>query len=228
MRCTDFSIFSTRAALVLFGLHSCLGGLGSSCSSGDIDDGDPVALMADAEDDIDSSRYIIAIEKLQLVKNKHPYSKQAIDAALRLGDVYYMQENFAEAAATYEAFADLHPKHEKIPYALYRVALSHFSDAPDLIARDLSALKRAEEAFKYFLEKFPASEFSPDAKAKLAEARKKLAEKELYIANFYYKREMWEAAKGRFQKILSDYPDCPYIEEAESKLKQIETKEPKA
>ncbi len=209
-------------ALLFVGLN-----LWSGCSSGEIDDNDPAILMKDAEDDIDSSRYVLAIEKLQLVKNKHPYSKEAVDAALRLADVYYAQENFAEAAASYEAFADLHPKHEKIPYALYRVGLSHYSDAPDLIARDLSPLTRAEEGFKYFIEKFPTSEFTADAKLKLVDTRKRLAEKELYIANFYYKREMWEAAKGRFQKILSDYSDSPFVGEAEKKLKAIESNESK-
>lgn len=213
-----------RSALWI--LTSLLLGLGAGCSSGEIDDNDPAILMTEVEEDIDSSRYLLAIEKLQLVKNKHPYSKQAIDAALRLADVYYFQENFAEAAASYEAFADLHPKHEKIPYALYRVGLSHYSDAPDLVARDLAPLTRAEEGFKYFIERYPSNEFTADAKLKLADARKRLAEKEMYIAQFYFKREMWEAAKGRYEKILSDFSDSPFVSEAEAKLKVIESKEP--
>jgi len=192
------------------------------CSSAEVDENDPAALMKDAEEDIQSSHYLLAIEKLQKIKNKHPYSKQATEAALRLGDVYFMQESFIEAAATYEAFVDLHPKHEKIPYAMYRVGLSHYNDAPTEIARDLTPLAKAETAFKNYLEKFPNSEYSVDSKAKLLEVRGRLAEKELYIANFYYKREMWEAAKGRFQKILNQFPDTAPANEATVKLKKIE------
>jgi len=48
----------------------------------------------------------------------------------------------------------------------------------------------------------------------------------MYIANFYYKREMWEAAKNRYSKVLNLYSDSPYAEDAKAKLKQIETKPP--
>lgn len=211
----------------VFALSSILSGVFlSGCSTSDDMGNDPAALMKDAEDDIDSSRYVLALEKLQKVKNEHPYSHQAKEAALRIGDVLFLQENFAEAAATYEAFKDLHPKHPKQEYAMYRIGLSYFSDIPSVHARDLSAGTRAEEAFKEYLFKYPNGAFAADARAKLAETRKTMAEKEMYIGNFYYKREHWEAAKGRFTKVLNQYSDSPFVEEAQKKLKEIESKPP--
>jgi outer membrane protein assembly factor BamD (BamD/ComL family) len=54
---------------VIFGALS-IGAVG--CSSADIDENDPAALAKEAEEDIDSSRYLLALEKLQKVKNQHP------------------------------------------------------------------------------------------------------------------------------------------------------------
>jgi outer membrane protein assembly factor BamD len=201
-----------------------IGGFG--CSSADVDENDPAALMKEAEEDIDSSRYLLAVEKLQKVKNQHPYSKQAVDAQLRIADVYFLQENYAESAATYEAFRDLHPKHPRLPYAAYRVGLAFFSDLPGNHARDLSSGYKAQDAFKDYLAHFPTDENVAAATAKLLETRKILAEKEMYIGNFYYKREMWEAAKGRFTKVLNLYADTPSVDDAKTRLKDIETKPP--
>lgn len=196
------------------------------CSSSEVNENDPGLLMKDAEEDIDSSRYTLALEKLQKVKNEHPYSKEATTAALRIGDVLYLQENYAESAATYEAFRDLHPKHEKLEYATFRIALAHYQDIPSVHARDLSAAFKAEEGFNDYLFRFPSGEFSAEAREKLADTRKALAEKEMYIGNFYYKRDMWEAAKGRYTKVTNLYSDGPYAEEAKKKLKDIESKPP--
>jgi outer membrane protein assembly factor BamD len=210
--------------LLLLGTSAVFSMVASSCSTTEVSESDPAAMMKDIEDDIESSRYILALEKLQKVKNQHPYSRQAVDAKLRIADVYFLQENFAEAAASYEAFRDLHPKHPKLPYAAYRVGLSYFSDLPSLPARDLSAGYRAEEAFKEFLLRYPADENAPAAREKLVETNRILAEKEMYIGNFYFKREMWEAAKGRYSKVVNLYANTPFVELAKTRLKEIEEK----
>lgn len=211
---------------LLFTVVTTIPFIGTGCSTEEINENDPAALMKEAEEDIEGNRYILALEKLQRIKNQHPYSNQATEAQLRIADVYFLQENFAEAAATYEAFKDLHPKHPKLAYAAYRVGLSFYSDVPDNQARDLTSGYKAEEAIQEYLSRFPTAEYTPDAKAKLAEVRKKLAGKEMYIGNFYYKRDMWEAAKGRYTKVLNQYSDSPFVEEAKEKLKKIEEKPP--
>ncbi len=222
---TTFSRRFGHKFLMMGTLIGILAG-GFGCAGAEVDENDPAALSKEAENDINSSRYILALEKLQKLKNQHPYSNQAIDAQLRIADVYFLQENFSEAAATYEAFKDLHPKHPRLAYAAYRVGLSFFSDMPGNHARDLASGFRAEEAFKDYLRQFPVAEFSDDAKAKLAETRRVLAGKEMYIANFYFKREKWEAAKNRYSKVVNQYSDSPYVDDAKDKLKQIETKPP--
>src|SRR5437870_1063058 len=101
--------------LAVASLVTTLGSLSGTlvgCSGKAIDENDPGALYGEAEEDIKNDHYQIAIDKLRAIKNKYPYSKFAVDAQLRIADVYFLQESWGEAATSYEAFRDLHPKHE--------------------------------------------------------------------------------------------------------------------
>ena len=121
-------------------------------------------------------------------------------------------------------FSELYRTHlrDVYSYAYYRVGLSHFNDIPSVHARDLTPAAQAEKSLKEYVYRFPNDGNVADAKTKLEQCRKILAEKEMYIARFYYKRDMYEAARGRFQKILNLYPDTTYVEEAKDRLAKIE------
>jgi outer membrane protein assembly factor BamD len=202
----------------------------SGCSSAPVSENDPASLYKDAEDEIKSDHYQIAIDKLRAIRNKYPYSKYAVDAQLRLADVYFMQEDFAEAAAAYETFRDLHPKHEKVPYAMFRIAKSYYKDSPSNVARDLTPAQKASDAYNDYLRRFPNAPDAQEARTDLAAARKLLADKEIYIGDFYYKRDFYDSAKPRFERVLELYSDTPDVEEAKAKLSKIadyEAKHPK-
>jgi outer membrane protein assembly factor BamD len=196
--------------------------MASGCADKAIDESDPAQLYQDAEDEIKSDHYQIAIEKLRTVKNKFPYSKYSLDAQLRLGDVLFMQESYAEAAASYETFRDLHPRHEKVAYAMYRVGKSYYMDIPDPISRDLTPAQKSLDAYNEFLRRFPADANSEDAKKDVVTVRHILAQKELYIGDFYLKRGFLESAKPRFQKILGLYPDTDIAKEAQARIARID------
>lgn len=194
----------------------------ASCSGKDINDNDPEALYHEAESDIQNDRYQLAVDKLRILKSKFPYSKYSIEAKLKLADVYFMQENFSEAALSYEAFKDLHPKHEKVPYALFRMAKSYYNDMPGNIARDLGPAFKAQTSYEGFLAKYPSAPEAEEARKDLADTRQKIAEKELYVGTFYYKRDFYESARGRFNKIIHTYPETQAANDARKYLAKIE------
>src|SRR3954469_14363732 len=137
----------------------------TGCSSTPINDNEPERLYKEALEDIDGDHYQIAIEKLKTIRNKFPYSSFATEAQLKIADVYFLQDSFAEAALAYEAFVDLHPKHEKVAYAMFRSAKSYYADIPGTVARDLTSAQKALDKYNDFLRRFPTA---PEA----AEARK--------------------------------------------------------
>jgi outer membrane protein assembly factor BamD len=215
--------FFGKTGFVLFLLAFLLVGAISGCSTTSIDENDPAALIKDAQEDIQSDHYQLAIDKLRSIKNKFPYSKYAIDAQLLIADVYFMQDSFADAAASYESFRDLHPRHEKASYALFRVGKSYFKDSPSTIARDLTSAKKALDAYNDFLRFYPTSEEVAEAKTDIATLRQMLAEKELYIGDFYFKRDFFESAKPRYKKVIELFPETEAARTAEAKLKRIES-----
>ena len=190
----------------------------SSCSTTPIDENDPAALLKEAEGDIESDHYLIAIDKLRVIKNKFPYSKHAIDAQLRIADVFFLQESYAEAAGSYESFRDLHPKHEKAGYALFRAGKSYYHDIPSTISRDLTPAKKALETYRDFLNRYSHAPETIEAQKDSAEIRGLLADKELQIAEFYFKRDFYHSAKPRYKKVIELYPETTAAEIAMKKL----------
>lgn len=199
----------------------------SGCAGKSVDENDPAGLYKEAEEDIKSDHYLIAIEKLKTIKNKFPYSNYATEAQLKIADVYYMQESYGEAAVAYEAFRDLHPKHEKVPYAMFRIAKSYYNDIPSPVERDMTPAQKALDAYNDFLHRFPGAPEAVEAKKDSDDVRNLLAEKELLVANFYFKRDFYESAKPRYRKILDLYPDTPSASDARDKLARIDKIEEK-
>ncbi len=194
------------------------------CAGKTVDESDPGALYQDALEDIESDHYQLAIEKLRAVRNKFPYSKYAVEAGLKIGDVYMLQESYAEAAAAYETFRELHPKHERVSYAMLQTAKAYQEDAPDNVARDLTSAYKALDVYNEFLKKFPSAPEADEARKNVKALRDSLAEKELYIGNFYYRENQYEAAQGRYQKVVRLYPETNAANQAKERLKLIDEK----
>lgn len=155
---------------------------------------------------IEDNRYEEALIELGEIKNKHPYSRFAVLSELAIADLHFKRESFIEAQGSYELFKSLHPKHEKSDHVVFYLAMSFFNQLPSTIDRDLSVAKRALYYFKEVADKYPASEFAKKALEKSILARKMLAEKEFYIADFYFYRANYLSALGRYENALKFYP----------------------
>ena len=179
--------------------------------------------------------YPEATKFFEYVKTKFPFSKFAALAELRLADVKFDDGKFAEAADAYAQFAQLHPAHEELDYAEFRVGESSLKDAPsDLFLfppsyeKDLRQVRKASDALKKFLDKYPTSKRAPDAKKLYEQAQTRLSSYEWYVAEFYFKRERWAGAAGRYEVLVEKYPGSKHEVEALFKLAQsaVALKEP--
>ena len=153
-----------------------------------------------------NERYDEAITQYMSVKNKHPYSKFSLEAELRVADIYFKQENYIEAESAYKLFKEFHPRHPKIDYVTFQLAMSYYRQLPKTPDRDLSLADKAISLFTEVIQSFPRSKYVAQAKKNKTECRKKLANKELYIADFYYIRDMYLSALGRFKYLLRNFP----------------------
>ena len=158
-----------------------------------------------AKDFQKAGRYDLAIEKFEAIKNKYPLSPEAIEAELEIAESYYLQGSYVESLAYFQSFHDLHPNYKKVDFASFRVGMSYYKQIPSTIDRDLSAANKTIEAFNEFLDRYPRSSYVTEAKAKKQDCFSKLAQKEYYIGDFYYRQKQYSSAAGRFKTILKKY-----------------------
>lgn len=162
-------------------------------------------LFKEAKILMDDGRYILATEKLNQLKNQYPYSFYATPAELLQADILYKQENFVDSAAAYLLFRDFHPRHKEMPYVVYRIAESYYQQKPDTSDRDLQGAVEAIKYYKELLMKYPTSKYTKDANKKIAECEGMIRDKEKDIADFYYRTEVYEAARWRYLDILKNF-----------------------
>jgi outer membrane protein assembly factor BamD len=150
----------------------------------------------------------------EYVRNNFPYSQFAALAQLAIADIAFERDDWAQAANQYQEFVKGHPSHPKADYAAFRVGLAYFSDRPSELfllppshEKDLSPVRQALEALNRFVTGFPKSEYIPKARALIADARELLAAHERYVAEFYWKREQWRGAAGRYMALADSFGD---------------------
>lgn len=159
-------------------------------------------------------RYEEALARYQDVKNKHPYSRFATQSELAIADIHYLREEYPEAQVAYQTFREFHPKHPKIDYVTQRLAMSFFKQLPSTIDRDLTLASRAITYFDEVLQRYPKSEYVPEAKEKRDLCLKMLAEKEVYIADFYFRRAQYDSALNRYEIVLAKFSDLGFDKKA--------------
>jgi outer membrane protein assembly factor BamD len=176
-------------------------------------------------DEVKATHYEEATRFFEYVKTKYPYSKFAALADLRIADVKFAQDRFAEAAEAYTQFITLHPTNEEVDYAEYRAGLSHFKEAPgDFVLfphayeKDQRQTEKAVEVLTKFAKEHPTSKYLPEAQKVLDEARSRLAAREWYVAEYYFKRDRWAGAAGRYESLVEKYPGSRHEAEALYKL----------
>lgn len=157
--------------------------------------------------------YDMIFSYLKEIQLRYTYSPYAALAELRTGDAYFEKEEFEQAAIEYEEFLKRHPGHAEAPYATYRLALSYYKEikSPD---RDPLNTRLALQWFNTFIEKYPDSPLVSDARERALRCRDRLARREIYIGNFYSRRDNYKAAADRYKIVVDDYNDTQRYQEA--------------
>tara|TARA_Y100001954_G_scaffold213304_1_gene241826 strand:+ start:385 stop:1146 length:762 start_codon:yes stop_codon:yes gene_type:complete len=168
-------------------------------------------LYKESKQFMEDGQYLLAIEKLNKIQSEFPFSYYATPSELLRADIYFAQKNFQEAAASYKVFLDLHPRHEKESYVLYKLSESYFKQLPSTHDRDLESGKKAIVSYKRLLRKFPNSSFVKDARLKINECKEMIKLKEMYVADFYFRTKVFVSARYRYLGIIKDYKEKPLI-----------------
>ena len=154
------------------------------------------------------------------IERQYPYSKWSNQAQLMTAFCYYKSQMYDDSLDALERFIALYPGSKKISYAYYLRALNYFEQIRD-VERDQSMTAKSKQAFNEVINKYPESEFTEDAYAKIDIINDRLAAKEIEIARFYQFNSQWIAAINRYNGILEQYSTSIYTEESLFRLVEI-------
>jgi len=163
-------------------------------------------LFESGMDYMKEKRYSQAAESFLKLKDRYPFSPLTPKAEVALGDAYYFDGKYPEAAEAYKEFETLHPSNQLIPYVLFQMALSNFKQFRTIDLRQ-DNVKEALEIFYRLEESYPGSEYSKAAKEHIYKCRTILAEHEIFIADFYWRTGEYGAAWHRYIYILENFAD---------------------
>jgi outer membrane protein assembly factor BamD len=175
--------------------------------------GPPDVMFKEGEQSFQKGNYEDAIALWKKVKESYQSPELSSRAEINIADAYFLNKDFIEAAAAYEDFRKLHPKHERAGYALYRQALSHFNQIHG-IDTDQTPVKNALITFESYVTLYPAGEHLAEVTEKIVACRDKQLQYEIYVGKFYLKTGKIPAAIGRFEEALKAFPTLPRRDEA--------------
>ncbi|WP_196137717.1 outer membrane protein assembly factor BamD [Aliikangiella sp. G2MR2-5] len=167
-----------------------------------------------------SGNYRTAVEYLERLDSLYPFGAYSHQAQLNLIYSYYKLDDFASGIAAAERFIRQNPRHKDLDYAHYMKGLINFSSetgfgkavfSAPLSQRDASTARQSFEDFAELIRLFPNSKYAKDARQRMIYLRNRLAEYELHVANYYMKREAYQAAAARAQYVVDHYPQTPSI-----------------
>jgi outer membrane protein assembly factor BamD len=178
-------------------------------------------LVSNGMDQFNNEDYQDSIESFEKLRDWYPFSKYVILAELKIADAYYHIKNYEEAVAAYEAFENLHPRNEAIPYVIFQIGLCYY-DQIDTVDRDQTPAKNALDTFNRLKKQFPGDSYARRAEDHIKKCIKSLAGHEFYVGLFYYKGKHYKAALNRFKSVLSNFPDVGVQQQALQYLSRCE------
>lgn len=169
---------------------------------------------------LEKREYSQAAKFFQELDTEYPESNLAPLGEIRTAYAYYESQKYDDVLVSVHDFIAKYPVHRHVAYMYYLKAITYYDQIVD-IERDQKITLDAIESFESLINKFPNTKYAVDAKLKLQFCRNSLAGQEMSIGKFYLTNRQPTAALNRFRKVVSDYQDSIFIEEALYRLVEI-------
>lgn len=204
-----------------------LAGALSGCSSSPKEDPSSTQavdkLYAEAKDDMSGGSWDRALKALERVEGRAAGTLLAQQAQLDQAYVNHRMGERAAAIAVLDRFIKLNPSSPALDYAYYLRGVVNFNDnlgvmgnlaRQDLSERDQQASRDAYQSFRQLVTQFPQSRYADDARLRMDYIVNALAEYEVHVARYYFRRGAYLAAANRAQQALQEFQRAPALEEA--------------
>jgi outer membrane protein assembly factor BamD len=176
-----------------------------------------------AQKSMKSGNFSTATQNLEALESHYPVGAYTEQAQLELIYAKFRHVDYPGANAAADRFIRLHPNHPQVDYAYYMRGLSDYESDRDFFTRylpvesawrDLSSERDAFNEFRELITRYPNSEYSPDARARMVFIRNQMAEEEMHVARFYARKKAYVSCVNRARWIVENYPGAPQVPDA--------------
>jgi outer membrane protein assembly factor BamD len=162
---------------------------------------------------LEAGKLTEASRKFEAIDRDHPYSDFGRKAKVMIAFTKYRQGDQKGAIEAGRRFVTEFPADPDAAYAQYIVGLAYFRQIKD-VTRDQREARSTAAAMQELVDRYPDSEYVPDAKEKILFARDQLAGKEMQVGRYYMERREFIAAVTRFKLVVQTYGNTRHVEEA--------------
>ena len=170
--------------------------------------------------ELEAGDVLYAAKKFNEVEIMFPQSIWAPRSTLMAAYAYYSQDYYFDAIEELKIFLRKYPNHESLDYAHYMMALTYYEQIVDE-KKDLNSIILAKKKFEYVIKEFSNTDYALDSKFKLDLINDILASKEMYLGRYYFDKKKWIPSINRFRKVVDDYSQTIYVEEALHRLVEV-------
>ena len=139
----------------------------------------------------------------------YPQSPLRADAKLGVGDTFLGENNsasFVYAQNEYREFLAFYPTNPRADYAQMQLGMVHFNQMLSA-QRDQTETREAIKEFQVFVDRYPNSKLITQVKQRLREAKDRLSDADMVVANFYLSIRLLAGAEPRYRHVLDTDPE---------------------
>ena len=176
--------------------------------------------------DVERGRFEVARLTLQTLINTYDTSEYLAKAKLAIADSWFREGGtnaLAQAEAEYKDFILFYPTMEEAAESQEKVCGIHIRQM-EKADRDNKHALRAEEECRQLLIQFPNSKFATSGAQRVRDIQEALAEGEMRVSDFYYRKQSWASSSNRYQALADQYPLFSRADEANFRAGDAYTK----
>jgi len=180
-------------------------------------------MYREANQSMRAGNYERAVRYYRRLIARFPIGRYTEQAELELGYAQFKNRAYEEALSQVNRFIRQYPTHRHIDYAYYLRGLINFEREsgllerwikPDATRRDQGFARQSFQDFSELLQRYPDSRYAADARQRMIHLRNDLAQAELNVASYYFRRGAYVAAQSRARTIIEIYQETPQAAEA--------------
>ncbi len=214
-------LFSRLPALLRTGLLVTVLTAGAGCAGNDEQEtvvNDITDAYTTAKNAVARGNYTRGIDIYQAIQARYPFSELSRQLQLDMMYAYYKAGRSEEAVESADTFMRENPIHESVDYALYIKGLAYFEDEAgflerrfkkDVTERPPENVEESYSSFRRLVQRYPASQYAPDAEQRMVFLKNRLADYENHVAEYYLRRGAYMASLIRAKNALEEYNGAP-------------------